>query len=148
MTVSEHPKLVATMRRFGLVVFLIAHGIVHAGIWALPRPPGQERPFDPSESWLLGSQESLATWLALSTAVLLVAAGSLLWAQVPWWRHMAVTGLADSFVLMSLFFNPWFLPIQVVNAATVVVVLAGSWPSTSFVRSKGGATDPHVFARS
>ena len=148
MTVSEHPKLVAAVRRFGFAGFLIAHGLVHAGIWALPRPPGQERPFDPSESWLLGSQHSLATFLALSAAVLLVAAGSLLWAHVPWWRPLAVTGLAISLVLMGVFFNPWFLPIQTVNAGLIVGVLAWSWPATSFVRSKGGATRSHVFARS
>lgn len=145
MAISEHPKLVATLRRFGFVGFLIAHGAVHAGIWALPRPPGLERPFDPSESWLLGSEESLAAVLALSAAVLLVAAGSFLSAQVPWWRPLAVMGLAVSFVLMSLFFNLWFLPIQVVNAGLIVRILR-SWPLNALVVSRGGASHSGLLA--
>lgn len=137
--------MAATVRRFGFLAFLIAHGAVHAGVWALPRPPGQERPFDPSESWLLGSQQSLATLLALSAAVLLVAAGSFLWAQFPSWRPLAVMGLAVSFVLMSLFFNPWFLPIQVVNAGLIARVLR-SWPSKATVVPRNGASRSGLLA--
>ena len=126
--IADHPRVVATLQRFAWIVFLMAHGIVHAGIWALPRPAGQERPFDPSQSWLSGSQQSLAAWLALCAAVLLVAAGSFLWAEVPSWRPLAVTGLAVSFLLMSLFFNPWFLPIQVLNAVLIVGLVKLWWP--------------------
>ena len=144
MTISGHPKLVATIQRFGFVGFLIAHGIAHVGIWAFPRPSGQQRPFDPSVSWLLGSEESLAALLAIGAAVLLVAGGSLLWAGVPWWRPLAVLGLAVSFVLMSLFFNPWFLPIQVVNGGLIAGVLRGSWPATSIVVPGRSATHSRV----
>lgn len=142
MTFTEQPKV----RRFGLVVFLIAHGTVHAGIWALPRPQGQQRPFDPSGSWLMGSEQSRAALLAIAATVLLVAGGSFLWAQVTWWRPLTVIGLAVSFVLMSLFFNPWFLPIQVVNAALIVGILRWSWPLTS-TASKDRATPYGVLAR-
>jgi hypothetical protein len=142
VTFAEQPNA----RRLGFVVFLIAHGTVHAGIWALPRPQGQQRPFDPSGSWLMGSEQSFAALLAIAATVLLVAGGIFLWAQVPWWRPLAVMGLAVSFVLMSLFFNPWFLPIQVVNAALIVGVLRSSWPLTSTV-SKDRVSPSRVLVR-
>lgn len=43
-----------------------------------------------------------------------------------------VAGLAVSLGLMILFFNPWFLPIQIVNAG-LVGILWLSWPSESMV---------------
>ena len=42
---------------------------------------------------------------------------------------MAVAGLAVSFVLMFLFFHPWFIPIQVINAALIIALVWLDWPS-------------------
>ena len=147
MTISEHPNLMATVRRFGLVGFLNVYGIVHAGIWVPSRPAGQQRPFDPSDSWLLGSQESLAAWLAIGAAVLLIAGGTSLWVQIPLWRTLAVTGLAVSVVLMSLFFNPFFLPIHVLNAALIVRILGGRRDQSGLSSPKMGAAQSRVLAR-
>ena len=147
MTTCEHLKLVATVRRLGLVGFLIVYGVVHAGIWAPSRPAGQRRPFDPSESWLLGSEESLAAGFATVAGVLLVAGGTFLWAQVPWWRTIAAMGLMVSVVLMGLFFNPYFLPIQVLNAGLIVRVLGGRRQQTGLSFPKMGSTNPRVLAR-
>jgi lysylphosphatidylglycerol synthetase-like protein (DUF2156 family) len=120
------------MWRFLFIAFLIAHGGIHVAIWA-PKPKGQKVAFDPSHSWLLGSQRPLALVLALAAAALLVASGIGLWAHADWWRTVAVLGLVVSFGLMALYFHPWFLLIQAVNAALIVGLLWLDWPSRSMV---------------
>jgi hypothetical protein len=110
------------MWRFLLIAFLIAHGLVHLPVWVwVPKPKdGKEMPFDSTYSWLLGNQKALATVVALAAAVLLITGGVALWAHVEWWRPVGLTGLALSFGLMVLYFNPWFLFIEGVNAALIV----------------------------
>lgn len=56
-------------------LFLIAHGLLHLGIW-LPRA-NPEAPFDPHRSWLLGDVGAVARVLAVVAAGLLIAAGLL-----------------------------------------------------------------------
>jgi hypothetical protein len=90
-------------------------------------------PFDANQSWLMGSQRSLAILLALVAAGFLAAASLGLWIEGPWWRNIAVAGLASSLVLMILFFHTWFVPIQVVNAALLVGLLWLEWPSKAMV---------------
>jgi lysylphosphatidylglycerol synthetase-like protein (DUF2156 family) len=121
------------MWRFLFIAFLIAHGGVHVAIWAPPKPKDKNVPFDPSHSWLLGSQRRLALILAFSAAALLVAAGIGLWAHAEWWRTVAVIGLAVSFGLMVLYFHPWFLFIEVVNVGLILGLLWLDWPSKSLV---------------
>lgn len=121
------------MWRLLFIAFLIAHGGVHVTIWATPKPKDQDVPFDPSHSWLFGRQRALAMVLALAAAGLLVAAGIGLWADAAWWRAVAVVGLAGSFGLMILFFNPWFLFIEAVNAGLIVGLLWLDWPSKAMV---------------
>lgn len=119
------------MWRFLIIAFLIAHGGVHVAIWATPAPA--EAAFDVGNSWLLGGQRTLAMVLALAAAVLLAAAGAGLWAHADWWRPIAVTGLAVSFGLMLVYFHPWFLFIQAVNAALIVAIAFLDWPSRAMV---------------
>jgi hypothetical protein len=119
--------------RFLFIAFLIAHGGIHAAIWATPRPKDRPAPFDPSHSWLLGNQRVLALVLALVAAAFMVAAGVGLWAHAEWWRPVAVAGLAISFGLMILYFNPWFLFIQAVNAGLIAGILWLDWPTKSMV---------------
>jgi hypothetical protein len=119
--------------RFLFIAFLIAHGAIHVAIWATPKPKDQNAPFDPSHSWLLGTQRGLARVVALAAAALLVAAGIGLWAHAEWWRPVAVVGLAVSFALMVFFFNPWFLFIQAINAALIVSIVWLDWPSRAMV---------------
>ena len=90
------------MWRLVFIAFLIAHGGVHAAIWAAPKPKDQDAPFDPSHSWLLGSQKALAVSLAVGAAVLLVAAGVGLWTHAEWWRAVAIVGLSASLGLMAV----------------------------------------------
>jgi hypothetical protein len=119
--------------RFLFIAFLIAHGGIHVAIWATPKPKDPPPPFDPSHSWVLGDRRGVALVLALVAGVALVAAGIGLWASAEWWRPVAVAGLAVSFGLMVLFFTPWFVPIQVLNAALIVGLLWLDWPSRAMV---------------
>ena len=121
------------MWRFLFIAFLIAHGGIHVAIWATPKPKDPPPPFEPSHSWVLGDRRGVALVLALVAGVALVAAGIGLWASAEWWRPVAVAGLAVSFGLMVLFFTPWFVPIQVLNAALIVGLLWLDWPSRAMV---------------
>lgn len=121
------------MWRFLFIGFLIAHGLVHLAIWLLPKPADQKAPFDPDHSWLLGEQKTVALLLAVTAAVLLMAGGLGLWAHADWWRSVAAIGLAASFGLMVLFFNPWYLLIEGVNGALIVGIVWLTWPSTAMV---------------
>jgi hypothetical protein len=121
------------MWRFVFIAFLLAHGAIHLAIWATPTPKEAKVPFDVNHSWLVGSQRSLAILLAVVAAGSLVAAGVGLWIEGPWWRTIAVAGLASSLVLMILFFHTWFLPIQILNVALLVGLLWSEWPSEAMV---------------
>jgi hypothetical protein len=121
------------MWRFVFIAFLLAHGGIHLAIWATPTTNEAKVPFDANQSWLMGSQRGLAIVLALAAAISLVAAGVGLWIEGPWWRTIAVVGLASSLVLMILFFQTWFIPIQVVNAGLLIGLLWLEWPSEAMV---------------
>ena len=123
------------MWRVVFVAFLLAHGLIHVAMWVfVPKPAsGEEAPFDASHSWILGDQRTLAAWVAVATAVVLVAAGFGLWAHADWWRAVAVVGLGASFGLMIVYFNPWFTLIQAINAALIASILWLSWPSREMV---------------
>jgi len=97
-----------------------------------PQVQGPERPFRRVALVVAGQPEGLGGG-ALAAAVLLAAAGIGLWAHAEWWRPVSVVGLAVSFGLMVLYFNPWFLFIQAVNAGLIVGILWLDWPSQSMV---------------
>ena len=72
------------MWRVIFIAFLLVHGAIHVAIWATPAAKAQDAPFDASNSWLLGSQRSVAMIIALAAAALLAAAGIGLWVQADW----------------------------------------------------------------
>ena len=119
------------MWRVLFIAFLIAHGAVHLAVWLSPINP--DGPFDPSHSWLLGDQRVAAIALAVVAGALLMVGGVGLWMAEPWWRTLALAGLAASLVLMVLYFHPWFLPIEIINAALIIALLWLDWPSETFV---------------
>jgi len=121
------------MWRFLFIAFLIAHGLVHLAIWLMPKPPGQKAPFDPDHSWLLGDQKTVAVVLAVAAAAMLMAGGSGLWAHADWWRGASVIGLTASFGLMIVYFNPWYVFIEGVNAALIVGMVWLTWPTKTMV---------------
>jgi hypothetical protein len=111
-----------------VIVFLVAHGLVHVAIWAPTYDPAKA-PFDASHSWLLGDRRALARLLAFSAAAILVLAGLALLLNGEWWRPTAVAGLAVSTVLLVLFFVRWYVFILVVNIALIVGIAWMDWPS-------------------
>jgi hypothetical protein len=50
-----------------------------------------------------------------------------------WWRLVAVAGFSVSFLLMVLYFHPWFIPIQAIKAALVVALRWLDWPTEAMV---------------
>ena len=120
------------MLRWLLIVFLIAHGLVHVAIWA-PKYDREKVPFDASHSWLIGDQRLVAQVLAFAAAALLVLAGVALWAHGGWWRPTAVVGLSASTVLLLLYFNSWYLFILPINIALIVGIAFMEWPAKTTV---------------
>jgi hypothetical protein len=122
------------MWRFVLLAFLVAHGLVHIGVWAMPKPAdGQRPPFDPAHSWLLGDARTLAISLAVASAALFVIAALGLFGHADWWRAMAVVASGVSLGLMTLFFNPWLLAGWGLSAALIAGIAWFSWPSEPLV---------------
>jgi hypothetical protein len=120
------------MLRVLLIVFFIAHGLVHVAIWA-PKFDPDKGSFDTSLSWLVGHRRRLAQVLAFAAATVLVVAGVALWAEAGWWRPTAVVGLAVSTVLLVVYFNLWYVFILAVNVALIVGIAWMDWPSASTV---------------
>jgi hypothetical protein len=121
------------MWRVLFIAFLLVHAAIHLAIWATPAPKDPNAPVDARHSWLLGDQRAAAAVLAVVAAVLLAAVGIGLWAHAGWWRPVAAVGLAVSFGLMVLYFHPWFLFIQVVDAGLVGAIVWLDWPSAAMV---------------
>jgi hypothetical protein len=119
-----------------LVVFLVAHGLVHLAVW-LPKPePVQEKPppFDPGRSALLtkahvrpDAERRLASRLAVTTAATYVLGALLLPLSAQVAVPVLVVAALVGLVLKATYFNPWL----VVGVALDVVVLtsaAVAWP--------------------
>jgi hypothetical protein len=121
------------MWRFLFIGCLIAHGLVHLAIWLLPKPADQKAPFDPNHSWVLGDQRTVAVILAVTAAGLLIAGGLGLCVHADWWRAVAAIGLAASLGLMIVYFNPWYLFIEAVNAGLIAGIVGLAWPSKAMV---------------
>ena len=120
------------MLRVVLIVFLIAHGLVHIAIWA-PKYDPAKAPFDAAHSWLIGDQRALAKVLAFAAAVILVLAGVALWADVGWWRPTAIAGLTVSTALLVVYFSRWYLFIIAVNITLIISIGWMDWPAKATV---------------
>lgn len=64
-------------------LFLIAHGLIHPGIYSIPKDPEKPAPFDPTHSWALAAghvaepkARAFGVWLSWLTALLFVGPGS------------------------------------------------------------------------
>lgn len=119
--------------------FLIAHGLVHAAIWATPKGNG-DQPFDPSHSWLLdafgiaqGPARTLSVVLAAAAAAGFVAAGVALLAGSDWWRLIAIVTAAESLQLVLLFFNPWLILGAAIEVGILYALVVSRWPAEAVV---------------
>lgn len=126
------------MIRVILACFLIVHGLIHGGIYAVPKQPGGDAPFDPGRSWVLAGLGVAArparvgaTTLAWLTAGLYVGTAALLLADVSAWTATAMTAAVVALVLKLGFFHGW-LTLGVLLDIGVLLALAGQWPASMY----------------
>lgn len=123
---------------FGL--FLVAHGLVHAGYVArapAPTPGAPEWPFEMSRSWLITAVGMDAAVVRMIGAALVVAtivafAGAgLAWLGfvVPsaWWAALTMAGAGMSLVVLLVFFHPWLVIGLAIDAALLSLVAGTGW---------------------
>ena len=131
------------MLKTTMAIFLIAHGLVHAGLAAAPNPSdANAKPgtfFSSVErSWLLpqlGLNSTTVQWVGITLVALstlgFVLAGLGIFGVVGLssiWRAMAVIAAGVSTLLLILFWHPW-LPIGVlINAGILTTLLWVKWP--------------------
>lgn len=123
------------MARWLIGLFLVVHGLIHAGVWVSPKgaEPG---PFDPGRSWLLGrlglgadAARALSIALAIVATAAFVAAGAGLLADRGWWEMGALVGAVAGLVLITLFFNLWLSLGWGLEVAVLAAILGGPWLS-------------------
>lgn len=111
----------------GLV--LVAHGLVHAGIWCTPFNPAKA-PFDPRHSWLAarmglaGPARRFSVMLALAATVLFVISGLAVIAGASWAGAVAIVAAGISLVLTVLMFHRWLSLNLLINIAIIGLVSA------------------------
>ena len=129
-----------------IAVFLIAHGLVHYSLTAVPVPaPGKLRtPFWPSWrrndvdplwlasklGWTLPVVRAFGWILLVLTVAGFVVAGLALIlfpAQAAVWQTAAGIGAAASLILLVFYWHPWLVAGVVIDLA-VVAALALRWP--------------------
>jgi hypothetical protein len=117
-----------------IVVFLIAHGLVHLAIW-LPKPDEEKpQPFVPSRSAVLSladvgrsTAQTMSVALAAVTAGAFAVAGTGAALAAPWTAAVAVTASLAGLVLKVLYFHPW-LSLGVLLDALVLSAALSGWP--------------------
>jgi hypothetical protein len=122
------------MLRLLVAGFLIAHGLIHWAVYAMPKKPDQPSPFDPGHSWMLAAvgvaehpAHTLSVALALVTTAGFCLASGILLAGGGWWLVVAAVAAITGLVLKLGYFNPW-LSLGVLLDAGVLVAAAASWP--------------------
>jgi hypothetical protein len=114
-------------------LFLIAHGLVHLGIYVTPQDPSKPAPFDPARSWALAAQgvdvasmRAASVALAVATAAAFTAAGFMV--MIGGGSTAAVAAAVLGLSLKSLWFHPWLLVGIAIDLSLLAAVLGGSWP--------------------
>jgi hypothetical protein len=132
------------------VLFLIAHGLVHAGLAAAPNPSDPDaKPgaffTATARSWLLprlGLNASSIQWIGIILVVLstlgLVLVGLGVFG-VPdlttVWRTVAVVSASVSLLLLVLFWNTWLLVGVLIDIGILIALLWVKWPSVDLIGS-------------
>ena len=130
-----------TLWKFVIGGFLIVHGLIHVAVFLTPS--SSDSPFDPRSSWLLSGAGDNAVNLVLVPLVLLSAVGFILSGLgvfsivLPheWWRTLAVLASASSLLLLTVFFDKWFVPAIGIDAGILIALLIAKVPSESFLSS-------------
>ncbi|TRO57174.1 MULTISPECIES: hypothetical protein [unclassified Streptomyces] len=121
-----------------VTVFLIAHGLLHPGVWTAPTQPGKQLAFDPGHSWVLeaahvSAAPTRAASLALAwyVALVYVVAGAGVAAGSGWWPTAAIVAASTGLALKAIWFDPW-LSVGVLLDVSVIVAVAGTWPASLY----------------
>ncbi|MGH2826182.1 MAG: hypothetical protein ACRDKF_04345 [Actinomycetota bacterium] len=124
------------MARLLLAGFLIAHGLIHAAIYAIPKDPDKPAPFDPNNSWAFAAVHVAerparifgmrVSWL---TALLFTGAGIALLVHSSLWVSIAVCAAVLGLLLKGLFFHPWLIIGVLIDIGFVWAATAG-WPAS------------------
>jgi hypothetical protein len=103
-----------------LGALIVVHGLIIAAIWALPA--GEDAPFDPAHSWLLGDVRGVSVVLGILVALAFVATGVGVFGHLAWWPSSAIVAGFAGAVLMILWFDPW---LSLGLGISVAVLVAG-----------------------
>ncbi|MDQ3662096.1 MAG: hypothetical protein M3454_13780 [Actinomycetota bacterium] len=124
------------MARLLLAGFLIAHGLIHAAIYAIPKDPDKPAPFDPSHSWAFAAvhvaerpARTFGVRVPWLTALLFAGAGIALLVHSSVWVSIAVCAAAIGLLLKGLFFHPWLILGVLIDIGVVWAATAG-WPGS------------------
>ncbi|HVM08133.1 MAG TPA: hypothetical protein VM345_06715 [Acidimicrobiales bacterium] len=127
------------MVRTVVVLFLLAHGLLHPLMYAMPvKADASAPPFDVHRSWMLRAAHvsapvafSASVWLAWITGLLFVFAGAALLGGGAAWTAAATAGAVVGLVLKLGWFHPW-LTVGVALDVGVLVAVAAAWPGSVF----------------
>lgn len=115
--------------RFLAGLLLLGYAFVHLAVWLPPYDPDR-RAFDAKHSQLLINaqvDERGARWAAVGGAVAVAAvfllAGFATIRGETWANEVSAGGAVLSMMLVALYYNPWLLPLVVVDLAIIVVAL-------------------------
>jgi hypothetical protein len=116
------------------VVFLIAHGLVHAAIYATPQDSAKPAPFDPARSWAVAAghvpravMRTASVRVAWLTAAAFLVAAVALAAGWESWPLLAAAAATLGLALKIVYFHPWLSAGVLIDIA-IVVAAAGGWP--------------------
>lgn len=125
-------------------LFLIAHGLVHAGLAAAPNPDDPDAGAgafftSPKRSWLflrLGIDQRIVQWIGIILVVITVFGFVLAGLGVfgvpglaGLWRSIAVVSSIISLILLVLFWHPWLIIGVLIDSAIIISMLWIKWPS-------------------
>jgi hypothetical protein len=136
------------MLKIFIALFLIAHGLVHAGLAAAPDPSDTDsKPgaffTSPGRTWLLpklGLNAAAIKWIGIILVALatlgFVLAGLGVFG-VPGlseiWRTVAVISAVVSLLLLVLFWHIWLIVGILIDIGVLIALLWANWPSVDLI---------------
>ena len=133
-----------------IALFLIAHGLVHAGLAAAPNPNDPDaKPgaffTSINRSWLLpqlGLNAAAVQWIGIILVVFatlgFVLAGLGVFGVsglTAVWRTVAVVSACVSLLLLALFWHPWLIVGMLIDVGLLIALLWAKWPSEELLGS-------------